>query len=122
MARYTIARMDEISPVDCPCGSSRRALVSPDNPTATMHRVDISADPSKAPPHYHKRLTEMYFVLAGVGHIELDGEPFDLAPGTAVLIKPLCRHRAVGEMQILVTAIPAFDPDDEWFDEQQGER
>ena len=37
-------------------------------------------------------------------------------PGTAVLIKPLCRHRAVGDLRLLVTAIPAFDPDDEWFD------
>jgi len=117
MTRYMIARMADISPVDCPCGTSRRAFVSPDNPTATMHVVDICKD---SRVHYHKRLTEIYFVLAGAGHIELDGERFDLARGTAVLIEPLCRHRAVGELRILVTAIPAFDPDDEWFDERQG--
>ena len=113
MSRYTIAHMDNIPPVDCPCGASRRAFVSPDNPTATMHLVDIRAD-TRA--HYHQKLTEMYFVLEGAGHIELDGERFELTGGMAVLIKPLCRHRAVGDLRIIVTAIPAFDPDDEWFD------
>ena len=113
MGNYMIARMDEIGPAGCPCGQSRRAFVSADNPTATMHMVDISAD---SHVHYHKKLTEMYFVLEGAGHIELDGERFELTGGTAVLIKPLCRHRAVGTLRILVTAVPAFDPDDEWFD------
>ena len=116
MSRYMIAHLDEIGPVDCICGASRRAFVSPDNNAATMHLVDISADPTKADPHYHKKLTEMYFVLEGTGHIELDGKRFELKPLTAVLIKPLCRHRAVGELRIIVTAIPHFDPDDEWFD------
>jgi len=26
------------------------------------------------------------------------------------------RHRAVGKMKIVNIPIPAFDPDDEWFD------
>ena len=108
-----IEQLDEIDAVRCPCGASRRAFVSPDNTTATVHMVDISAD-SRA--HYHKKLTETYFVLEGVGKMELDGELFDLRPGTVVLIKPLCRHRALGDIRIIVTAIPAFDPDDEWFD------
>ena len=116
MSNYMIARMDDIDAVDCPCGASRRAFVSTDNPTATLHMVEISADPPKADPHYHKKLTEMYFVLEGDGHIELDGERFELKPRTAVLIKPGCRHRAVGDLRIIVTAVPAFDPDDEWFD------
>jgi len=113
MSNYMIEQLDEIDAVRCPCGASRRAFVSPDNPTATVHMVDISAD-SRA--HYHKKLTETYFVLEGVGKMELDGELFDLRPGTVVLIKPLCRHRALGDIRIIVTAIPAFDPDDEWFD------
>lgn len=113
MSNYMIEQLDEIDAVQCPCGASRRAFVSGDNPTATMHMVDISVD-SRA--HYHKKLTETYFVLSGKGRMELDGEMFKLRPGTAVLIKPLCRHRAVGDLRILVTAIPAFDPDDEWFD------
>ncbi|HET6428515.1 MAG TPA: cupin domain-containing protein [Phycisphaerae bacterium] len=112
MANYMIARLDELDPVDCPCGLARRAFAGPDNPTATMHLVDISAD-SKA--HYHSKMTEIYLVLAGTGRIELDGESFPLEPMTAVFIKPLCRHRAVGNLRIVNVAIPAFDPHDEWL-------
>jgi len=32
------------------------------------------------------------------------------------MIKPGCRHRAVGKMQIVNFAVPSFDPEDEWFD------
>jgi hypothetical protein len=33
------------------------------------------------------------------------------------MIKPGCRHRAIGKLKILNIPIPAFDPDDEFFDE-----
>ena len=113
MANYMIARFDEIDAVRCPCGFSRRAFVSPDNPTATMHIVDIEED---AKVHYHKKLTEVYLILEGEGYMELDGESVPVKPFTAVFIKPGCRHRAVGRMRIVNVSIPAFDPEDEWFD------
>jgi mannose-6-phosphate isomerase-like protein (cupin superfamily) len=78
-----------------------------------MHLVEISKD---SQTHYHKKLTEIYLVLEGTGHLELDGELVPVEPMTAVLIKPGCRHRAVGKMRIVNTCIPAFDPQDEWFD------
>jgi mannose-6-phosphate isomerase-like protein (cupin superfamily) len=108
-----IARFDEIDAVECPCGLSKRAFVSPENPTATMHVVDIQQD---AQVHYHKKLTEIYFVLEGSGQMELDGERLPIKPFTAIFIKPGCRHRAVGKMRIVNVSIPAFDPEDEWFD------
>jgi mannose-6-phosphate isomerase-like protein (cupin superfamily) len=108
-----IAEFNEIDAIKCPCGFSRRAFVAPDNPTATMHIVDIRQD-SKI--HYHKKLTEIYFILEGSGQMELDGEKLPVTPLTAIFIKPGCRHRAVGKMRILNVSIPAFDPQDEWFD------
>ena len=42
MAGYVIAQLEEIDPVGCPCGSTRRAFIQPDNPVATIHMVDIS--------------------------------------------------------------------------------
>ena len=80
-----------------------------------MHLVDIRED---ARPHYHKKMTEIYVVLDGQGWIELDGEHIPVRPMSAVKIDPGCRHRAVGTMRILNTAIPAFDPADEWFDDE----
>jgi len=32
------------------------------------------------------------------------------------MIRPGCRHRAVGKLTMLIVPIPAFDPNDEWFD------
>lgn len=113
MKNYAVVRFADIEPLQCPCGTTRRAFVSPDNPTATMHLVRIAADSTV---HYHRDITELYFVVAGTGHMELDGEEVPLAPQTAVLIKPGCRHRAVGDLAVLVVAVPAFDPADEWFD------
>jgi len=48
--------------------------------------------------------------------IELDGERCPLNPGTAIMIKPGCRHRAVGKLKILNVPVPKFDLQDEWFD------
>ena len=110
---YMIEQLDEIEPLECPCGQTRRAFVSDENETATLHVVEISSD-SRA--HYHKKMTEMYLVMEGEGHVDLDGERVPVRPFTAVLIKPGCRHRAVGTLKVVVCAIPAFDPGDEWFD------
>lgn len=113
MTRFAIARFDEIAPVECPCGLARRAFATPDNSVATVHQVEIRAE---ARVHYHKTMTEIYVVLEGEGSMELDGSVFPVQPMTSILIKPGCRHRAVGALKILNIAIPAFDPADEWFD------
>jgi len=108
-----IAQLGELKAVKCPCGLSRRAFVDEDNPVATVHMVDVTED-SKA--HYHKKLTEIYLILEGEGQMELDGELVKVRPLTAIFIKPGCRHRAIGNMRIINIPIPAFDPEDEWFD------
>lgn len=112
-APYLIRQMDDIAPQQCPCGYTRRAFVPPENDVASLHIVDITED---SQVHYHKNMTEMYLVLEGEGHIELDGKQFPVKPMTSILIRPGCRHRAVGNLKVSVIAIPAFDPADEWFD------
>lgn len=112
-ANFTVTHLDDIAPVPCPCGLTRRAFATPDNPVATLHLVDIQTD---ARTHYHKKLTEIYLVLEGEGHMELDGELHPVKPLSSILIKPGCRHRALGPLRIVNVPIPAFDPDDEWFD------
>jgi mannose-6-phosphate isomerase-like protein (cupin superfamily) len=113
MANYIVAHFDQIEAVKCPCGFAQRAFALPDNTTATMHVVDIQAD---AKAHYHTDHTEIYLVLEGTGHIELDGQMVPVRPFSTVLIKPRCRHRAVGQMRIVNVCIPPFDPADEHFD------
>jgi hypothetical protein len=59
---YQVAQLDELDAVQCPCGTTQRAFIGPDNPVATMHLVDISED---SRTHYHKKLTEIYLILEG---------------------------------------------------------
>ena len=110
---YLLAQLDQLDPLRCPCGFTRRAFATPENSVASIHQVDIQLG---AQTHYHKKMTEIYVVLEGEGAIELDGTTFPVKPMTAVMIKPGCRHRAIGKLKIINVAIPAFDPKDEWFD------
>lgn len=112
-SRYSIVDMSQLPPCDCPCGTTRRAFTDDPQQIASLHLVEIKED---SQTHYHRRLTEIYYVLEGEGYLELDDQRFAVSAGFAVLIKPGCRHRAVGKMKILNIPIPAFDPDDEWFD------
>lgn len=116
---FIIANLSQIPAVSCPCGQARRAFALPENTVATVHLVEISAD---ARPHYHKRLTEIYLILEGEGHLELDGEKVPVKPLTTVMIQPGCRHRAVGKLRIINIVVPPFDAADEWFDDPSTER
>lgn len=113
MTNYRIEQLDQMSPIECPCGMTRRAFIDDPDQIATLHLLDVQED---AQVHYHKTITEIYFILEGEGYMELDGERVPVQPFSAILIKPECRHRAVGKFRVAITAIPAFDPEDEWFD------
>lgn len=112
-AKYQVEQLDEIPAKTCPCGQSRRAFAESKDGVASIHLVDIDRD---AKTHYHKKLHEIYLILEGEGHLELDGEMVPVKPMTTVMIKPGCRHRAVGNLKIVNIPVPSFDPDDEWFD------
>lgn len=113
MTRFVFSQLDSVDAVRCPCGWSRRSFAHEDNPLATVHLVDIAED---ARPHYHRKMTEIYVILEGEGHMELDGQLIPVRPLSSVMIHPGCRHRAVGKLRLLNIPIPAFDPEDEWFD------
>ena len=112
-ARYRICQTDTIRPVSCSCGSSRRAFTDDPDRVASLHIVETDG---KAQTHYHQKTTEIYYFLEGAGQMELDGQLCEVRPGTAILIKPGCRHRAIGNLKFLNLPVPAFDPADEWFD------
>jgi mannose-6-phosphate isomerase-like protein (cupin superfamily) len=111
--QFLFTDISRIPAVPCPCGATRRAFLDDPDQTASLHVVEVD---EQAVTHYHKKMTEVYYVLEGTGQLELDGQLFDVGPGSAALIKPGCRHRAIGKLKILNVPIPAFDPQDEYFD------
>ncbi len=111
--RFAVAHLDEIEPTPCPCGQARRAFMEPWNQLASVHLTEISKD---SRTHYHRKMTEIYVVLEGEGYLEADGEKIPLRPLTTVMIRPGCRHRAVGNLKILNIPMPPFDPADEFED------
>ncbi len=113
--RYELAEFAQIPAVACPCGEARRAFADVADFPLTVHRTEISAD---AKTHYHKQLTETYYFLecGPDAKMQLDEELLPVRPGMAIVIRPGCRHRAVGKMTVLVICWPKFDPADEWFD------
>ena len=114
-SKYRVVDFAQIPGVPCPCGVARRAFSDEPAFPGTVHVTEIAAD---ARTHYHRRLTETYFVLeCGPDAImELDGESIAVRPGVCVLIPPGVRHRAIGPMKVLIVVLPKFDAEDEWFD------
>jgi len=112
---YEIVDFASLPGTACPCGTARRGFANvPDYP-ATIHVTEISVD---ARLHYHKRITETYYFLEcePEAKMQLGDEIIAVQPGTAILIRPGTRHRAIGKMKVLIVAIPKFDPSDEFED------
>ena len=112
---YEIVEFEQIEGVACPCGTARRAFADVAEVPLTIHRTDISV---AARLHYHKRLTETYYFLecGADAAMQLDDERVPVHPGMCVMIRPGTRHRAIGEMKVLIVVYPKFDAADEWFD------
>ncbi|MFQ5732045.1 MAG: cupin domain-containing protein [Planctomycetaceae bacterium] len=111
--RWQLVDFSEVPGVPCPCGTARRAFAEVEDFPATIHVTEISED---AQLHYHKTLTETYFILecgpdAGM---QLDDEIVPVKPRTCIRIPPGVRHRAIGTMTVLIVVIPKFDPADEF--------
>lgn len=93
------------------CGWRDRLISQEDQefqPAAWVHAVDIDG----AKLHYHKRSTELYYVLEGAGVVFLDGEDHPVRKGSIVHIPPGVIHGACGQMRVLVVGIPDIAEDD----------
>lgn len=110
MGKVIVRRVEEVEPVACPCGESRRLVTRSDGTVAGLHVTHVH----EASAHYHKETTEFYYVLSGSGAVELDGERVDVRPGTAVVIPPGVTHRGLGDFETVVFCVPAFDAADEF--------
>jgi quercetin dioxygenase-like cupin family protein len=100
------------------CGWRDRLISREDEGTgvaAWAHAVDIDG----ARLHYHKRGTELYYLLEGEGVVVLDGVDHAVKKGSLVHIPPGVVHGAKGQMRVLVVGIPDIADDDLFFPSQE---
>lgn len=114
MCSYIYRTEDSAVRVECPCGTSTRIITRADTPVANIHVTHIT-DSRK---HYHKEVTEFYYVIEGKGRMELGDDTVELRPGVTILIPPLLAHRAFGNVRCLIVGVPAWHHDDEFFCEE----
>lgn len=99
------------------CGWRDRLISHEDvatSPVAWAHAVDIDG----AKLHFHKRSTELYYVLDGSGSVILDGVEQLVSRGSLVHIPPNVVHGARGRMRVLVVGVPDI-ADDDYFEVAQ---
>ena len=69
--------------------------------------------------HYHADSEELYYLLAGEGEMEIDGERSAVRPGDAILIPPGAWHQITGGaagVRFLCCCAPPYRHDDTYFE------
>jgi mannose-6-phosphate isomerase-like protein (cupin superfamily) len=111
-AKPIIRRLGDIEKVRGVCGFRRSMITADDTDVADVSHLVI--DDSKE--HYHREMTEFYYVLRGGGEMVLDGESTPIREGDLVLIPPGVRHTSEGEMEVLIFGVPPQETEDIYFD------
>ena len=94
------------------CGFRQRLIKKDDGAPASITRLSIH----DAKPHWHKHTHEYYYVLEGSGKLVIGGEDVPVTAGDCVWIKPPYMHHAEGDLEALIIAAPAYDPEDTFFE------
>ena len=84
------------------CGQIRPLSEEKDGAAAEVHHLEITA----AKLHYHERTDEIYYVLDGIGRMRLDNREIELRQGVAVYVPRGTKHKAWGNLKVLVICIP----------------
>src|SRR5262245_14574745 len=92
----------EVRPWEETCGQIRCLIEEKDGAAAEVHHVEIH----DARLHYHERTDEIYYVISGHGTMTLDDEEVELHQGVVVYVPRGVRHRARGELTVLVVCVP----------------
>ena len=92
----------QIKPWTETCGQIRPLIEEQDGAAAEVHHLEIT----DAKLHYHERTDEIYYVLEGTGRMRLDDVEIDLRKDVTVYVPRGMKHRAWGNLKVLVVCIP----------------
>ena len=92
----------DVSPWAETCGQIRPLIEEKDSAAAEVHHLEIT----DAKLHYHQRTDEIYYVLGGQGRMRLDASEIELREGVVVYVPRGVKHKAWGNLKVLVVCIP----------------
>ncbi len=84
------------------CGHIRPLIEEQDGAAAEVHHLEIT----DAKLHYHERTDEIYYIIDGEGKMQLDEEEIELREGVVVYVPRGVKHKAWGQLKVLVICIP----------------
>jgi mannose-6-phosphate isomerase-like protein (cupin superfamily) len=103
-------------------GSTIRELIGPVTQPAQHQSLAEATLPAgqSTQRHYHRIAEEIYYIVAGAGRMELDGDVADVEPGDAIMISPGAWHQitALGDtdLRLLCCCAPPYSHDDTYFE------
>ena len=92
----------EIKPWAETCGQVRSLIEEKDGAAGEVLEVQIH----DAKLHYHERTDEFYYVIDGQGTMTLDGAEIELHQGVVVYVPRGVKHKARGNLTVLVVCFP----------------
>ena len=111
---HIVRKVKDSNPGEITCGVMRNLTKTEDFQGMDFVHVTISDSTKK---HYHKKLTEVYFVLKGSIEVDLDGKIEHLEEGSLIMIFPNTNHNACKtsdeDAEILVACCPPWSEEDE---------
>jgi D-lyxose ketol-isomerase len=75
------------------------------------------------PNHYHKKIKETFFIMAGDVNMSMDGKVLEMKPGHRVTLPPGTWHKFSSENGAVIEEITTHQiPDDSYFEDPEIER
>src|SRR5687768_2193640 len=100
--QYLRRDVASVKPWEETCGQIRPLIEEKDGAAAEVHHLEIT----DAKLHYHESTDEIYYVLDGTGRMRLGDEEIGLRKDVAVYVPRGLKHKAWGNLKVLVICIP----------------
>ncbi len=111
---HIVRNAGDAEPQELAYGTIRKLTEPKDSKSMDFVQITIK-DATKE--HFHKKLTEAYYVLEGAIDVKADGKTEHLKKGSLILILPNTKHKAwktsKEPAQLLVACCPPWSEEDE---------
>ena len=117
-----VRQRDQQAPFTTKDGSTIRSLLDLSNAPVAKQSLAEASIPvgGSTERHYHRLSEEFYFITAGTGEMEIDGQTQNVGPGDAILIPAGAWHQisTTGDapLSLLCCCAPPYSHEDTYFE------